>query len=305
MNRRAWTLLLVLGAIWGASYLLIKIGVRDLSPAMVAWVRVALAAAVLLPLAAHAGALGRARGAGVGWLVLLGATQIAGPFVLIGAAEEEISSGLAGILVATALLAMRVDAEERSSGLRLVGIVLGIAGVALLLGVDLGGSASQLLGGLAVLLAGLGYAIGGFIAKRRLASIPPLGMAAWVTVAATILLVPFAAATLPSQAPGLGPVAAVAALGVVGTGIAFAIFYELIGSVGPARTLIVTYLAPGFAVFYGAIFLDERITAATIGGLALILGGCYLASGSAPAPAPAGSVGEPAGEPSVPAKALG
>lgn len=283
VNRRAWTMLFVLGAIWGASYLLIKIGVRDLSPAMVAWARVALAAAVLVPLAVHNGALGRVRDIGVGWLAVLGATQIAGPFVLIAAAEEEISSGLAGILVAsaplfTALLALRLDPEERSRGLRLVGIGLGVAGVAVLLGVDLGGSGSQLLGGLAVLLAGLGYAIGGLVAKRRLASVPPLGMAAWVTVAATILLIPFAAATVPSQAPGLGPLAAVFALGVVGTGIAFAIFYELIGSVGPARTWIVTYLAPGFAVAYGAIFLDEVITASTLAGLGLILAGSYLAA---------------------------
>jgi drug/metabolite transporter (DMT)-like permease len=283
MDRRAWTLLLVLGAIWGASYLFIKIGVRDLSPAMVSWARVTLAAAVLVPLAAHNGALGRARDVGFGWLTLLAATQIAGPFVLIAAAEEEISSGLAGILVAsaplfTALLAMRVDAEERSRGLRLAGVLLGIAGVAVLLGVDLGDSGSQLLGGLAVLLAGLGYAVGGLIAKRRLASIPPLGMAAWVTVAATILLVPFSAATIPSQPPALGPVAAVVVLGVLGTGIAFAIFYELIGSVGPARTWIVTYLAPGFAVAYGAIFLDEAVTASTLAGLGLILAGSYLAA---------------------------
>ncbi len=283
VNRRAWTMLLVLGAIWGASYLLIKIGVRDLSPAMVSWARVALAALVLVPLAARSGALGRVRDIGIGWLALLAATQIAGPFVLIAAAEQEISSGLAGILVAsaplfTALLALRVDAEEQSRGLRLVGVVLGIAGVGVLLGVDLGDSRSQLLGGLAVLLAGFGYAVGGLIAKRRLGSVPPLGMAAWVTVAATVLLVPFAGATLPSQAPGLGPLAAVLALGVVGTGVAFAIFYELIGSVGPARTWIVTYLAPGFAVAYGAIFLDEVITASTLAGLGLILAGSYLAA---------------------------
>lgn len=284
MDRRAWTLLLTLGAIWGASYLLIKIGLRDLSPGMVAWARVALAAGVLVSLARHTGALGRARGIGVGWLALLGATQIAGPFVLISAAEQQIASGLAGILVSsaplfTALLAIRFDAAERSDGLRLLGIVLGVGGVALLLGVDLGRSGSELLGGLAVLLAGLGYAVGGLIAKRRLASIPPLGMAAWVSVAATVLLAPVAVMTVPSQTPGLGPLAAVGVLGVLGTGVAFAIFYELIGTVGPARTLIVTYLAPGFAVAYGATFLDERVTASRMVGLGLIVAGSYLAAG--------------------------
>jgi drug/metabolite transporter (DMT)-like permease len=298
-------MLYVLGAIWGASYLFIKIGVRDLSPAMVAWARIALAALVLVPIAARSGALTVARGSGIAWLALVGAIQVAAPFLLIAAAEEEISSGLAGILVAsapifTALLAIRFDQEERSSGMRLVGVLLGLAGVAVLLGVDLHGSTSELLGGLAVLLAGLGYAIGGFLVKKRLAAVPPIGLAAWVMVASTVVLLPAAIATLPDSAPGLGPVAAVSALGVLGTGVAFAIFYALMGTVGPARTFIVTYLAPGFAIAYGAIFLDEVITVSTLAGLALILGGSYLAAGrSAPGERTLG-----AGEAPEPAKAV-
>ena len=283
MDRRAWTLLIVLGAIWGASYLFIKIGIRDLSPWMVAWARVAFAAVVLVPLPMRAGALRLARRSGLPWRFLLAAIQGAGPFVLISAAEQEISSGLAGILVAsaplfTALLAIPLDAEEQSRGLRLVGIGLGLAGVAILLGVDLGGSTAELFGGAAVLLAGLGYAIGGFLVKRRLAQVPPIGIAAWVMVASTAMLLPPAAATLPDAVPGIGPLAAVAALGVLGTGVAFAIFYELMSRVGPARTFIVTYLAPGFAVLYGAVFLDEVVTIATLVGLAAILAGSYLAA---------------------------
>src|ERR671911_3133120 len=151
MDRRSWLMLLVLAAIWGASYMFIKIGVRDLSPAMVAWSRIALAALVLGGLAIARGALPPLAGR-AGTLFLVGAVQVAGPFLLIGAGEEGISSSLAGILVAsaplfTALLAIWVDHEERSQGLRLVGVLVGFAGVALLLGVDIGGSA--LLGGLA------------------------------------------------------------------------------------------------------------------------------------------------------------
>jgi drug/metabolite transporter (DMT)-like permease len=275
MERRAWTLLIVLAAIWGASYLFIKIGVRDMSPALIAWLRLALAAAVLVPLAARRGALRAARGIGAGWLAILAITQVGGPFVLIGAAEQEISSGLAGILVAstplfTAVLAIWIDHEERSQGLRLVGILLGLAGVALLLGVDLGGSGAELLGGFAVVAAGLCYSVGGFVAKRRIGVAAPLGVAAWVMIAATALLAPPALLSLPDEAPGVGPLAAVAVLGVVGT-------------IGPARTWIVTYLAPGFAVAYGAIFLDEAITVSTLAGLALIIGGSYLAAGGSPA----------------------
>jgi drug/metabolite transporter (DMT)-like permease len=282
MDRRSWTLLLVLGAIWGASYMFIKIGLRDLSPSMVAFVRVALAAVVLLPVAASQGALGGVRSR-AGWLALVGAVQVAGPFVLISAGEEEISSSLAGILVAsvplfTALLAIWVDHEERSQGLRLGGVLIGFGGVGLLLGVDLGGSGAALVGGLAVVLASLGYAIGGLLVKHRLAGVAPLGMSAAVTAASSIFLLPPALLTAPEAAPGLGPAAAVAALGVLGTGIAFIILYGLIASIGPARAWLVTYIAPGFAVVYGAILLSEEVTVATLAGLALILSGSWLAA---------------------------
>ena len=283
MDRRAWALLLILGAIWGSSYLFIKIGLRDLSPGMIAWLRVILAAGILLVLVRRGPGLAGLRGM-IGILVLLAAVQAAGPFLLIALGEQEISSSLAGILVSsaplfTAVLAIWVDQEERSTGTRLAGIGLGFGGVVVLLGVDLSGSESALLGGAAVVLAGLGYAIGGFIAKRKLADAAPLSIAAAVMTASAVLLAPVGIATGPGSLPGIGPSAAVLALGVLGTGVAFAIFYSLIGSVGPARTFIVTYIAPAFAVFYGVWFLDERITVATVAGLALIVGGSWLAAG--------------------------
>jgi drug/metabolite transporter (DMT)-like permease len=282
MDRRSWSLLLLLGAIWGASYLFIKIGLRDLSPSMVAFIRIALAALVLLPIAAAQGALSGVRPR-AGWLALVGAVQVAGPFVLISAGEEEISSSLAGILVAsaplfTALLAIWVDHEERSQGLRLAGVLVGFGGVAVLLGLDLGDSGSAFLGGLAVVLASLGYAVGGFLVKHRLAGVAPVGMSASVMAASAIFLLPPAILTAPGSAPGLGPAAAVTALGVVGTGAAFVIFYGLIASVGPARAFLVTYIAPGFAVVYGALLLSEEVTVATLAGLALILAGSWLAA---------------------------
>jgi drug/metabolite transporter (DMT)-like permease len=282
MDRRSWILLLTLGAIWGASYMFIEIGLRDLSPAMVAFVRIALAALVLLPVAAAQGALSGVRPVAI-WLVAVGAIQVAAPFLLIGAGQEEISSSLAGILITsaplfTAVLAIWVDHEERSQGLRLGGILIGFVGVALLLGVDLGGGGAALVGGLLVVLAGLGYAIGGFLVKHRLAGIAPVAMSGLVMAAAAVLLVPVAVTSAPGELPGLGPIAAVATLGVVGTGIAFVIFFGLIGTVGPARAFLVTYIAPAFAVVYGATLLDEEITAATIGGLVLILAGSWLAA---------------------------
>ena len=236
-------------------------------------------------------------------LALLGGVQVAGPFYLIPLGEQHISSAMAGILVATtpiftALLAIWVDHEERSQGLRLAGVVVGIAGVVALFGLDLSGSHAAVLGGLAVVVASLGYAIGSFIVKHRFATARPLGLVACVMTASALLLLPPAAATLPSEAPGAGPLAAVAVLGVLGTGVAFVIFYALIASVGPARTMLVSYVAPGFAVVYGAALLGEEITAATIMGLALIVVGSWLAAegrlpgaagallGNAPRPAP-------------------
>lgn len=282
MGRRAWTLLLILGAIWGSSYMFIKIGLRDMSPGAIAWLRIALAAVVLVALAQMRGALSGFRGKALSLLVL-GAVQTAGPFILIGAGEQEISSSLAGILVTsaplfTAVLAIWIDHEERSTGMRLVGLVLGFLGVGVLLGLDVGGSGNELIGAGAILLAGLGYAVGGFIAKHELAGLPPIGVAAWVMVGSTVLLLPAAVIGAPSGVSDLGPIAAVVALGVIGTGVAFAIFYSLIAMIGPARAFIVTYLAPAFAVVYGVTLLDEEVTAATIAGLLLILIGSWLAA---------------------------
>jgi drug/metabolite transporter (DMT)-like permease len=281
MDRRSWLLLLGLSAIWGGSYLLIKIGLRDLSPEMVAFARIALAAAVLLAIAARRGALASLRGR-LGWVALLGAVQVAGPFLLIAAGEQSISSSLAGILVATtpiftAILALRLDPEERSEGMRLVGVGVGIAGVIAIFGLDLAGSG--VLGGLAVVLASFGYAVGGFLYKARFADVPPLGVVAGVMAASALMLLVPAAVTLPSSAPGIGPLAAVVALGLFGTGLAFVIFYALIASVGPARTMLVSYVAPGFAVIYGAWFLSEPITAGKLIGLAAVLAGSWLGVG--------------------------
>ncbi len=275
-------MLLILSAIWGASYMFIEIGLRDLSPAMIAFLRIAFGALVLLVIASRRGVLGGFRPYAA-TLLLLGIVQVAGPFLLIAAGQQEITSSLAGILVTsaplfTALLAIWIDQEERSQGLRLVGVLLGVAGVAVLLGVDLGGSGAQVVGGLAVVLAGLGYAIGGFLVKHRMAHMPPVGVAAWVVTVATVLSVPAAVIGFPGSAPGIGPLAAVITLGVLGTGIAFAIVYQLFDMIGPARTWIVTYLAPGFAVVYGATLLGEEITVATVAGLTLILLGSWLAA---------------------------
>lgn len=272
----------VLAATWGASYLFIKVGLRDFSAPFLVFARTALAALVLLPVALRRRALGALRGRGRSIAVLAG-LQVVVPFLLITVGERWIPSALAGILVAsapiwTAALAFTPYAPmERPGRVALVGLGIGLVGVVLLFGVDLGGDGLAVVGGLMVLLAGLGYAAGGIELKRRMAGVDPSAIvAATMSASALLMLVP-ALLTLPTSA-GADSLSALLALGVVGTGVAFLIFYELIATLGPSRASLVAYLSPGFAVGYGVAVLGESVTAGTFAGLALILAGSYLAA---------------------------
>jgi len=282
MTRRSWIQFVVLSALWGASYLFIKVALEDVSPAMVVFARTALASLVLLPFAVHSRALDALRGR-LGTVAILALLQVAAPFLLISVGEQELSSSLTGILVATApiftfLLAIRLEREARAQGPAVFGVPLGIAGVALLLGIDAGGGSAALVGGLMVVLASLGYALGAFYLRRKLSEAPPIGVVAGAMGASALMMAPLAAATFPSEVPGLDTIGSLFVLGVGGTGIAFLLFYTLIAEVGPTRSSLVAYVAPGFSVIYGVLLLDESISAATLAGLVLILGGSWLAA---------------------------
>src|SRR3954447_15368104 len=185
--------MVLLAALWGASYLFIKIALQDMSPLAVVFGRTALGALVLAPVAARRGAFAPVR-AHLGTLALVAAVQIAGPFLLIAVGEQSIPSSLAGILVASAPIWMAILAgafvpEERLRGWGLAGTGVGILGVAALFGVDLGGG-DALLGGVAVLLAGLGYAVGALVAKRRLGEVAPVALVASIMGLSALVLVP-------------------------------------------------------------------------------------------------------------------
>jgi drug/metabolite transporter (DMT)-like permease len=284
VSRRSWVLFLLLSAFWGASYMFIKVALDDgVPPAVIVFVRTALAALVLLPVAVHMRALAHVRDGGIAPIAALALLQVVGPFLLISFGEQEISSSLTGILIATApiftfLLAFAIDHEERAGPAGLVGVAVGIAGVALLLGVDAGGSGGALAGGLMVVLAALGYALGAYYFKRRFAHAQPVGAVATTMVASALMSAPVAALDLPESTPGLDAVASLAALGLLGTGVSFILYYVLIATIGPAKSSLVAYVAPCFAVGYGVTLLDERFTLATAAGLALILGGSWLAA---------------------------
>lgn len=283
MTRRSWLLMGLLAAMWGASYLFIKVALDGgLEPVFIVFARIALGAVVLVPIALRRGALAAVRGR-VGAIVFMAVVQVVVPFLLITYGERHVASSLAGILVAsapifTALIAARIDEEERPRGIAAAGVVLGIAGVVLLFGVDLSGDAEALAGGLMVLLASLGYAIGGLFLKHRLRGVPAVAIAASTMLAGAIVLLPAALLSLPAAAPSVKTIGALLALGAGGTGIAFAIFYTLIVGVGPSRAALVTYIAPGFAVVYGVWLLDEPLTAGALLGLGLILAGSWVAA---------------------------
>jgi drug/metabolite transporter (DMT)-like permease len=159
-----------------------------------------------------------------------------------------------------------------------VGVVLGMAGVVLLFGVDLSGDTDTLVGGLMILGAGLSYAFAVLIVKRGFTGVPPVGVAASTMVLSALAWLPVALLSLPTRAPHLDAVASLIVLGAGGTGIAFLFFYKSIADVGPARASIVAYVAPAFAVVYGVTLLDESFGVGTVAGLVLILAGSWLAA---------------------------
>jgi drug/metabolite transporter (DMT)-like permease len=281
MSRGSWTKLAALAALWGASYMLIKVSLNGgVGPFAIVFARTALAALVLIPVAKQLGALEGLRGR-FGWIALLALVQVAAPFVLITAGEREIPSSLAGMLIATApiftfLMAFTLEGAERAGATSLAGVVIGIVGVTVVLGVETGGA---VVGGLMVVLAAVGYAVGAWYLKRGFSDLQPMGVLAANMTATALMTLPFAAFDLPTEAPPLDAIAAILSLGVLGTGVAFMLFYSLITREGPARASLVGYLATGFAVFYGVLVLDESFTLTTAAGLVLILAGSWLAAG--------------------------
>jgi drug/metabolite transporter (DMT)-like permease len=284
MSPRHIGLLAALSAIWGGSYLLIKYALEDFSAPMIVWMRTALAALVLAVALRGAvrGALADMRRR-PGWAATLGFVAVALPFSLITFGEHEVPSGLTAVLISpaalfVALFAPFIDPSERIDRRQGVGMLIGLAGVALVVGVESISTLAQFLGALAMVGAAACYALGGFVVKRRYGRLTSI-QASFVSIsAASLWTLPAAVATAPTETPGLGAVAAVVGLGVIATALAFVIFYTLIAEVGAGRASLVSYLAPGVALFYGAIFLDEEITVAAVAGLALILGGVALAS---------------------------
>jgi drug/metabolite transporter (DMT)-like permease len=288
MTRRGALLFAAMCVIWGVPYLLIRVAVRDLDPATLVLARTALAAALLLPIAAYRREL---RPLLPFWLPLLAfaAIEIAIPWVLLGAAETHISSSLTALLLATVplvgvVIALATGAGERLDGRNALGLAVGLAGVATIVGPSLEGAGVLPIA--QVGLVAVCYAIGPAILQRFLADLPPYGVIAASLSLTAVAYVPIVALGPEGGAPSAKAVASVVALAVICTAVAFVLFFALIAEIGPVRSTVITYVNPAVAAILGVAILDERFTLAMGIGLVLVLAGSVLATRRSAAAAP-------------------
>lgn len=289
MTRRGWLLFIALGVIWGIPYLLIKVAVRELTPASLVFLRTALGAALLLPAIARHGDLRALLGR---WrpIALFTVIEMAIPWLLLSYAERRVASSLAGLFMASvplvgAVLAGLIGRAEPLGARRVVGLVVGLAGVIALLGLDLGRRDAIAMVELAIVA--LCYAVGPLIVSRWLSDLPVLDVVAASLALCAVGYAPVGLAQLPAALPSAEVIGAVVTLGVACTAGAFLLFFRLIAEVGPVRATVITYVNPAVAVAAGVALLGEPLTPGTGVGFVLILAGSWLATGSVgPAAAP-------------------
>ena len=286
MTRRGVLLFAAMCVIWGIPYLMIRVAVRELSPVTLVFLRTGIAALLLVPFAAVRGEL---RPLVARWrpVVVYTGIEVAIPWVLLNKAETRISSSLTGLLLAAvplvgALLVTFTGARERQGRRRWFGLLVGIAGVFALVGLDVGevhGIALAQVASVAVC-----YAVGPIIFARFLSDVPALGVVAASLVLTMLAYAPLAAVRWPERVPSAHVVESVFGLAIVCTALAFLLFFALIREVGPVRATVITYVNPAVAAVAGIALLDERLTIGMIVGFVLVLAGSIIATGRGPEP---------------------
>ena len=280
MTRRGLLLFAAMCVIWGIPYLLIRVAVRELSPETLVFARTAIAALLLLPIAAARREL---RPVLARWrpLLVFAAVEIAAPWVLLSRAETHVSSSLAGLMIAAvplvgAAIARTTGDRERLGASSTIGLLVGIAGVAALVGLDLGKTS-----GIALVELGLvvvGYAVGPILLSRFLDGLPALGVISLSLGITAVVYAPISAFSLPPDVPAGRVIASVSALAVVCTAVAFLLFFALIAEIGPVRATVITYVNPAVAAVLGITILDESFTLGMGFGFVLVLLGSLLAT---------------------------
>lgn len=285
MNTRYFLLLLVLAAIWGASFLFIRVATVEFGPVPLMTVRIAIAALFLVVLWFYQRGFGKLSGKLVP-VIGVGVLNQALPFCLLGYAQLTLPAGVTSVINATAPLWAALVAfiwlGDRLSLLRITGLLVGFVGVLILVWKNLSELhtlSESALAPLAALGATLSYGIAANFTKKFLTGVDPFAIATGSMVGAMIVLLPFAVISWPSTPISTGAWGAVIALGIVCTGIAYIIYYYLIEAIGPARAISVTFLVPVFGILCGALFLDEAVTTTILMGALIIVTGTVLASG--------------------------
>jgi drug/metabolite transporter (DMT)-like permease len=283
MSWRAWITFSVLCVLWGVPYFFIKLALIDLSPAFIAWGRLALAALVLAPIAAHRGVLLPAFKHKIA-IVAFAILELVIPFSLISFGEQWISSSLAGVLVATVpltvlLIAPLFGIKENVNFRRVMGLLLGLFGVVVLLGIDSVNTTQQWIGVACIFGAVIGYAIGPLIVQRYLSDVDEIGALSASLIVSAVVLLPAALWTAPHTLPSILSMASLATLGIFSTALALLLYFYLINHAGAARSSVVAYVCPGIAALLGVFVLREQFGFISAIGLGLILAGSWLATG--------------------------
>jgi drug/metabolite transporter (DMT)-like permease len=282
MTWRVGLIFVALCLIWGLPYFFIKLALTGLPPAGVAWGRIALGAAILLPVAWKRGTLsGLARHKGA--VCAFAFAELIGPFVLIALGERWVSSSFAGILIATVpLIVVAISplfgVHERLSARRLGGLVIGFLGVVTLLGLDVVQGPSWWAGVACVGIATIGYALGSLIVQRHLSGVDELAAVAASLAIATVVLLPAAAFTVPHVIPTPLVLVSLLVLGVICTALGLWLYFFLIAEIGAARAAVITYVNPAVAALLGVLILHESFGLGSALGLVLILLGSWLAT---------------------------
>ena len=279
MTRRSWALFAAMCVIWGVPYLLIRVAVRDFSPGTLVFARTAIGGLILLPFALSNGGF-REVLRGWRWLVAFTVIEIVVPWLMISDAERVLSSSLTGLLVAAVplvgvVVARVAGADEQGGWLRYLGLLLGLAGVVLLLGLDVGQVRMGALVEMA--LVAIGYATAPVIMARRLSDLPSIPVVAASLLLSAVGYLPYAVFNWPGSISAKAAWSVVG-LGVICTALAFVLFFALIAAIGPARATVITYVNPAVAVLLGVLLLSEKFTLGIAIGFPLILVGSVLAA---------------------------
>ena len=282
MTRKSWSLFIAVGFLWGIPYLLIRVAVRDFSPAMVVFSRVVIGALILVPLSLRQKSFGSAL-KNFKYIFLYAAIEIMGPWLLITKAEMSISSGLAGLLVATVPIWATIYASITGDKTvwhrkRLMGLVIGFVGLVAVVGIESLSGKNSIWAIFSILVAAVGYALAPNMIMKKLPHVSGLAINALALTLAGVVYAPFAILQWPTGHVSRDSLLSVIALGIFPTAMAFVVFFAVLKEIGPARASLVTYLNTAFAVLLGVLILSEPLTLGIIIGLPLVLTGSYFAS---------------------------